>query len=76
MRFFDDHTAQYKEELPPNTTQVASKGLIASAASESLSIQHLGGGDQGVAAVRGFVIGVCSQNSLPHRLCECFSVVS
>lgn len=76
---FDDHTAQYKEKLPPNTWQVASKGLIASAVTESLSIQHLGGGgseDQAVAARRGFVIGVCSQNSLPHRLCECFSVVS
>lgn len=40
----EDHTAQYKEELPPNAGQVASKGLIASAASESLSIQHLGKG--------------------------------
>lgn len=71
---FDDHTTQYKENLPPSTLQVASKGLIASAATESLSIQHLGGEDQ--AAGRGVVIGVCSQNSLPHRLCECFSVVS
>lgn len=25
---------------------------------------------------QGGVIGVCSQNSLPHRICECFSVVS
>lgn len=24
----------------------------------------------------GFVTGVCSQNSLHHRICECFSVVS
>lgn len=52
MRFFDDHTAQYKGELPP-TRQVASKGLIASAATESLSIQHLGAEDQGVAAGKG-----------------------
>lgn len=40
---FDDHTAQYKENLIPNVGQVACKELIASAATESLSIQHEAG---------------------------------
>lgn len=53
----DDHTAQYKEKLPLNTWQVASKGLIASAATESLSIQQLWGEDQGLSAGNGMLFG-------------------
>lgn len=40
----DNQTIQYKEILRPNVRQDANKGLIASAAAESLSIQRGGGG--------------------------------
>lgn len=56
----EDHTAQYKEKLPPNKWQVASKGLIASAATESLSIQHLGGVAAGEGLLLGFVDCIAS----------------
>lgn len=54
----DNQTIQYKEILRPNVQQDANKGLIASAAAESLSIQHLGVG-------RGHYLGP----SLPPPLC-------
>lgn len=64
-RGFDDQTAQYREKLFPNGLQAASKGLIAIAATESLSIQHLGMRIRVVAAGMGVVTGFCSQSSLP-----------
>lgn len=64
--FFDDHTAQYKKKLPSNAWQVASKGLISSAVTESLSIQHLAVGEnQGAAAGGAVVIGLCGQSAPP-----------
>lgn len=72
---FDDHTAQYKENLIPNVGQVACKELIASAATESLSIQHEAGEllEEGGGA---HYWGLKRVVWFPRRACECFKVVS
>lgn len=62
----------HSRKKTPNTQQVASKGLIASAVTESLSIQHVerDGGQRGATVLDGAV------RAAALIISECFSVVS